>query len=147
MHEYLDTHTFQRTLAIQSTLLLFLVNAQRAFGEEVTTINTAGDLLVRQFISLVNKDFSHNHAVGHYADKLGVTAGHLADTIAALTNRTPHDFIHRRIVLEAKRLLVHTNHPASHIALLLSFPDASYFGRFFKREVGESPNQFRSKFR
>ena len=145
--EYQNADGFQQELAIQSALWLFLVQAQRVFTRETIESTNAAYVLFRQYKTLINQQFWNLHHVNDYAEHLGVTSGHLSDTVRDLTGSTALSFIHQRITLEAKRLLVHTNDPASSIASALSFSDASYFGRFFKREVGETPNQFRHKFR
>lgn len=54
-------------------------------------------------------------------------------------------FITRRITLEAKRLLAHG---ASSIALIgerLGFEDPTNFVKFFKREAGCTPGEFRRR--
>ncbi|MEM8863761.1 MAG: helix-turn-helix transcriptional regulator, partial [Chloroflexota bacterium] len=56
---------------------------------------------------------------------------------------TPGQLIRQEVVLEAKRLFQHTDLTATEISYRLGFNDASYFGRFFKREVGVSPGKFR----
>lgn len=145
--EYENTDHFQSQLAIQSALLLMLINIQRAFDGSATRESRAGMVLLRQFTALVNTEFRTLTSVQHYASQLGVTSGHLSDTVSELTGHPPLNMLHRRIILEAKRLLIHTDDPISMIALALSFSDPSYFGRFFKREMGETPLQFRSRFR
>ena len=55
--------------------------------------------------------------------------------------------IEARRVLEAKRLLAHSDAPVAEIAARLAFADASYFGRFFRRHVAQSPGAFRAAIR
>ncbi|RYD96416.1 MAG: AraC family transcriptional regulator, partial [Sphingobacteriales bacterium] len=55
--------------------------------------------------------------------------------------------IHDRLVLEARRLLFLTNDSLKEIAYGLGFSDASYFNRFFKRETGTTPADYRTAIR
>jgi len=144
--EFQTQDFFRRELAIHSALLLLLVNAQRASTGEVQP-TSAGDRLVRDFVALVNTNFNQAKKVQKFADQLGVTASHLSDTVSEVVGSPPQKIIHRRVVLEAKRLLIHTDLPASTITAMLGFSDASYFGRFFKREVGETTKAYRQRFR
>lgn len=145
--EFRNQDFFRRELAIQSTLLLLLVNAQRASTREVQQPISAGDRLVREFVAFVNANYKQTQKVQEFADHLGVTASHLSDTVSEIIGLPPQKIIHRRVVLEAKRLLIHTDLPASTITNMLGFSDASYFGRFFKREVGETTKNYRQRFR
>lgn len=99
------------------------------------------------FTQLVNAHYLTHRQVQDYADSLGVSAGHLSDTVSGLTGLTAIGIIHQRTVLEAKRILIHTDQTVSQIASALAFDDPSYFGRFFKRMTGETPQQFRQTFR
>ena len=99
--------------------------------------------VARYFKQLITKQFVTNQSVRGYADQLGVTVNHLSKTVKATTGFTPGQLIRREIVLEAKRLFQHTVLTATEIGYRLAFDDPSYFGRFFKREVGVSPGQFR----
>lgn len=63
---------------------------------------------------------------------MGVTAGAL---------------LRQRLVIEAKRWLAHSEWTVAQIAENLNFADASYFGRFFKRETAVTPRTFREDFR
>jgi len=145
--EFQNQDLFRRELSIQSALLLVLVNAQRASVGEAQQINSASDRLVRDFVALVNTNYKQTQKVQDYAHHLSVSASHLSDTVSEVVGSPPQKIIHRRVVLEAKRLLIHTDLPASIITDMLGFSDASYFGRFFKREVGETTKSYRQKFR
>jgi AraC-like DNA-binding protein len=54
-------------------------------------------------------------------------------------------FISKRINLEAKRLLVHTDFPVGVIAERLGFQEATHFSKFFKRETSCTPKEFRAR--
>lgn len=147
LEEYHDADVTHRELAIQCALGMFIINTQRAYEHVLTEMNHAGNLLFYEFIALVHKHFREIHTVNEYANLIGVTPGHLSTTITETTGHNPLSYIHQRIIMEAKQLLINTDDPASNIATMLSFSDPSYFGRFFKREVGETPTQYRSNFR
>jgi AraC family transcriptional activator of pobA len=51
--------------------------------------------------------------------------------------------IHARIITEAKRNLIFGNTSMEQIAFSLGFSNAAYFTRFFRKEVGQTPSQFR----
>lgn len=99
--------------------------------------------LVRQFRQLVAEHFLTEQAVQDYANRIGISSSHLTDTVKAVTGFTPGQLIRQKLALEAKRLLAHSNATVAEIGYRLNFDDASYFGRFFKREVGMSPAAFR----
>jgi AraC-like DNA-binding protein len=52
--------------------------------------------------------------------------------------------IDNRVLLEAKRLLVHTDLPAGAIGQRLGFPEATVFTKFFRRHTGLTPTGFRA---
>jgi AraC-like DNA-binding protein len=99
--------------------------------------------LVRQFKQLVSEHILENHSVHSYAKTIGISASHLRDSIKATTGYSPGHFIREKLALEAKRRLAHSNATVAEIGYQLGFEDASYFGRFFKREIGMSPKTFR----
>lgn len=104
-------------------------------------------LLTRQFIDLVTHRDRPFQTVREYSDWLGVTPSHLAETVKAATGRTPGQMIRSAQTVEAKRLLLHTDKNVAQIAYELGFKDTAYFGRFFKREAGVTPGEFRKRAR
>ena len=100
-------------------------------------------MLIKKFKNLVAQHFAEEQSVHAYAERLGVSTGHLSDVIKSMTGSSPGQLIRNEIVLEAKRLLVHTELTIAEIGYSLSFEDPSYFSRFFKRETGMNPAVFR----
>ena len=97
----------------------------------------------QRFQQLVEERFAQWHQVANYADRLGYTEKSLTRAVTASMGMTAKAFIAARVVLEAKRLLVHTDLPVATIAEQLGFDEATNFGKFFRREVGGTPAAFR----
>jgi AraC-like DNA-binding protein len=102
---------------------------------------------VARFQALIDERFRRLHRVAEYAGLLGLTPGHLNDLSKAATGQTASALIDARLILEAKRLLAHSEATTAEIAADLGFPDPSYFGRFFRRHVREAPGAFRATIR
>ena len=96
---------------------------------------------------MINASFRELKEVGDYAAGLNISAGHLSEVVKVQSGKPAIKHIHERLILEAKRLLFHTNTPLKEIAYELGFSDASYFNRFFKRETDLTPAAYRSKIR
>lgn len=97
----------------------------------------------QRFQQLVDQRFAQWHQVAAYANQLGYSEKSLARAVAAATGMPAKAFIAARINLEAKRLLVHMDMPVTTIAEKLGFDEATNFSKFFRREVGCTPAEFR----
>ncbi|HHG86644.1 MAG TPA: helix-turn-helix domain-containing protein, partial [Bacteroidetes bacterium] len=104
----------------------------------------AGQVFLNFRISL-EEQFMHLHQVKDYASLLAITEKHLNELCKKSTGKTASELIYDRIVLEAKRLLMHSSMNNKEVAYQLSFDDPSHFSKFFKRKVGISPSGFRKK--
>lgn len=79
-----------------------------------------------------------------YAQLLHLSANHLNTIIKEQSGKTVLQHLHARQLLEAKRLLYHTDLSVKEIAFELGFQDAAYFTRFFKRLTGTTPLAYRA---
>ena len=77
----------------------------------------------------------------YYADKLNITKGHLADVIKEKSGKTTMDWINERTVLLAQAMLASSGEMIEAIGEKLFISDASQFVKFFKKHVGETPNE------
>ncbi|TXF90820.1 helix-turn-helix domain-containing protein [Neolewinella aurantiaca] len=100
--------------------------------------------LSRQFSLLVEKNFREKHQVADYAAMLFKSPKTLSNVFRKLGGKTPLQFIHERIVLEGRRLLLYTDKSVAEIADELGFMESGHFSRLFKRVTGESPTALRS---
>lgn len=97
-----------------------------------------------QFINLVQQHFKKERFLDFYASKLEITPKHLSRTMKALTGITAVEWIERYVILEAQVLLKSTNMTIQQISDELNFPTQSFFGKYFKKNVGMSPKDFRN---
>lgn len=100
----------------------------------------------RRFTLLVEAHHKEKHTVADYADLLSVAPKTLTHRFKRLNLPQPNEVIKNRIILEAKRLLVHTRLSAKEVAYALGYDDPAYFSRLFQVKTGESPSGFRSKY-
>jgi len=100
-----------------------------------------------EFEELVEKNFIELKSAGDYASLLNITEKHLNRITRACFNKTSTQVIAERIVLEAKRMLIHTGKQVTQIAYDLGYNDASYFVRFFKKNAGVTPLKFLERYR
>jgi len=100
----------------------------------------------RRFTQLVEARFKEKHTVADYADMMLVAPKTLTNKFKRLNLPQPNEVIKNRIILEAKRLLVHTSLTGKEIAYDLGYEDPAYFSRLFFIKTGESPSGFKSKY-
>lgn len=98
------------------------------------------------FLKLLNKNIYKHKQIYYYTNKLGITDKALNQTIKDATGKTSQNYIHTRLLNEAKSKLCYSNHSIKEIAYSLGFEDALYFSRFFKKKTENSPEEFRKQF-
>ena len=96
------------------------------------------------FRDAVERDFTRTRRVEDYARALGWSARTLSRATLAAAGVNAKDFIDRRTVLEARRLLAHSDRTAAQIAAGLGFTSATNFSKFFVQRTGSTPIAFRA---
>lgn len=98
---------------------------------------------VERFRALVDARFRERLPVQAYAAEVGLSAGQLSRLCRDTLGRSALAVVNARVVHEAERELVYSTLAVKQIAGLLGFADEAYFGRFFKRQTGRTPTDFR----
>ena len=83
-------------------------------------------------------------AVADVCEVLGITQTYLYRIVKSETGLSPKQYIVKRKIRQAKRMLAESNIPISTVAKYVGFDDALSFTKFFKYNVGVSPSAFRS---
>ena len=101
--------------------------------------------LVREFNFLVEQHFRTKHSVADYADLLFKSPKTISNIFSKMGSKSPLKYIHDRIALEARRMLYYTDKPVKEVAYQLGFDDIQAFSRFFKKQEGISPSEYKEK--
>lgn len=126
-----------------TALLLRLAHLAASSAEAERRADTTFSL----FREAVEEGFPTHHSVSAYADALGYSRRTLVRAVRAATGLTPKAFIDRRVVLEAKRLLAHSDLPIGRVGAAVGFPDPANFSKFFQQHTDLTPAQFRAEMR
>lgn len=134
----------QSTDSIQPLLLVLLRRIQNLFNSHSFKQRNRHEILIfKQFKDLVEANFTNNLSISEYAKSLNISSHQLNAFIKASSGETASEIIKKKHVLEAKQLLEFSELNINQIADFLGFSDSSYFARFFKKNVGLSPQEFR----
>ncbi|WP_282701359.1 AraC family transcriptional regulator [Streptomyces sp. CC219B] len=148
--EYEDTTTLPlslHTAVLRHSLSAFLLRlAHLAASSQEASRRDAGTTFTL-FRDAVERGFATNHSVSAYADQLGYSRRTLVRAVRAATGETPKGFIDKRVILEAKRLLAHTDLPIGRVGAAVGFPDAANFSKFFQQHTELTPAAFRAELR
>lgn len=142
--EFEEKRDFRADL-IKVLLLALFIKLQREEYAHSDTLpkNQSTQSLIKKFEILVEKNYSLTSLPKDYAAQLFVTPNHLNAVCKDATGSSAGDIIRKRILLEAKRMLVNSDHTVSEIAARLNFETNSYFSRFFKKYENFTPETFR----
>ena len=99
-----------------------------------------------QFHNDLSQHYRSHRDVGFYAEKACLSPKHFSTVIKNETGHTAAWWIHSRIIAEAKMLLnMRRDLTVQAVANMLGFDDQAVFSRYFHRETGLYPTEFREK--
>ena len=129
--------------ALLKVLLLKLIELK----EQHFTLQDLNEKRVYEFMMLLEKNYLEERAASFYAGKMGLSAKRLNQILKEKLDRTVVQLIHDRLILEAKRQMIHSEHTIKEIGYNLQFKDRSYFSRFFKTHTGQTAQEFQNQAR
>jgi len=127
-------------------LIAIAVARQAASRDRTGTLTLQpADPTVTSLRDLLEENFRAQRLLTFYAEKLAMTPDRLNDHVKRATGVTAGHLIRQRLLTEAKRQLVFTGEPIHEIAYGLGFSDPSHFTRFFRKQTGTTPQEFRAQ--
>ncbi|MFK7937121.1 MAG: helix-turn-helix domain-containing protein [Saprospiraceae bacterium] len=144
LDEFADRDSLQADM-MQMLLKRLIITVTRLYKKQNELQSIPAEELdsVRQYNLLVEKHFRKWHQVQDYANEMFKSPKTLSNLFKKSNSPSPLRVIHERIALEAKRLLIYTDHTVKEIAYELGFEEVPPFNRMFKKIVKETPSQFR----
>jgi len=127
-------------------LEIFILVGRTVSTQELKQASPYNLTLLKNFRQLIETHYIGNRLPKEYAEMLYITPNHLNALCNDLLGIPAGEVIRNRVVLEAKRLLVNPQMGITEVADHLNFGDNSYFTKFFKKQAGITPEEFRKQF-
>lgn len=133
---------------LQNLLQVLLLQAERTYRKQgMVEIKRGADMeIVMLFRDLVDRHFAQQRSIHFYAVQLNITEKQLQRCTAQVLGKPPKEYINERLLLEAKRLLLHSQANTKEIAFDLGFDEPTNFIKYFKKYTQKTPIEFRETY-
>lgn len=132
--------------ALLRVLVITIERGCKETGQQVLHVSKTSHKMFIAFRHLLEDNYHCLHTVKDYATKLNISTKTLTSYITECSTLSPLEIINSRITIEAKRMLRYSNLMVKEIGYMLGFEDSSYFVKFFKRQTGLLPIEFRNNY-
>ena len=129
----------QKLLLLALTYRLCSVYTRKLIAEKAS-VSHKHDIL-----QLLEQYYTKERGVDFYADKLCLSPKYLSALSKSICGYTVQELVFKSIIRKSISLLKNTQKNVQEISDFFNFPNASYFGTFFKKQTGMSPQQYRRK--
>ncbi len=143
--EYYEDLPFKKQ-KISSLINTTYIDLARYYVASEPNINKSSSTYIetlRACEKAINTHYKTEKSVKFYANKVHITPKHLNRIVKATVGKTTSDLITERVILESKRLMVHSKNSLSEIADILGYSDYAYFSRVFKTKTNTTPLEFK----
>ncbi len=115
-----------------NTLVALVVSQYLAQSKSAGTLSRF-ESITKAFKSLLEAHFSIVKKPNEYAQTLNISTAYLNECVKKTTGYSVSHHIQQRVMLEAKRMLYHSDESVKEIATQLGYEDYAYFSRLFKK--------------
>ena len=130
---------------LMTRLLEFLLRLLSHYRKSKLNEAHADKRVSARFLAELKQHIRQHREVSFYAEKACLSTKHFSAVVKQETGQNAAYWIHRQVVAEAKMLLhVRRDLSVQIIADMLGFEEQSTFSRYFRRETGMSPTEFRN---
>ncbi|WP_316778926.1 helix-turn-helix domain-containing protein [Pedobacter antarcticus] len=136
---------YQSLLKDCCNTLVALIVSEYLASVKSTEVHSRFKVISDAFKSLLESNFVSIKSPSDFAQKLNITTPYLNECVRNSTGHPVSYHIHQRVILEAKRLLYHSNKSVKEIAAELGYDDYPYFSRLFTKVTGMTASTFRKK--
>ncbi|WP_459209454.1 helix-turn-helix domain-containing protein [Aquimarina rhabdastrellae] len=148
LNEYRTDQLLKQNKICSLIDLIYIEISRHYLQQEQNQTSTSSHyaLKVQELELLIDTHFIQEKSPHQYAEWMHMSTNHLNRITKAVLNKTTTELITDRVILEAKRLLIHSKESFAIIASKLGYDDYAYFSRIFKNKCNETPSQFLRKY-
>ena len=104
-------------------------------------------VLLRRAREALAEGFAERQMLSDAAQHARLSPFHFQRLFSRSFGESPHQFVSRRRIEEARRLLARTDLPVTEICLAVGYESLGTFSYRFRDRVGYSPSQYRNRLR
>lgn len=147
IRNYLNSDHIYKTKILEMLYAVFLLDLQNAQDNAMPqrSVPQRVEEIFIGFQRLLPLHFAEHHDIGFYASQLNISPVYLSRVVRQVTGRTVVDYVNQFLVMEASFLLRTTTLSITQIADRLHFADAASFSKFFLRNNGVRPKDYRKR--
>jgi len=132
---------------VQPWLLAALLRVLVLRAERLVGGSPALAAPLQRFLTILERDHATTRSVAHYAKRAGISARRLAELVHDHAGKSTKQVVDERVILEQKRLLVHTDISVKELAARTGFAEPTNLVKFFRHHAGATPLEFRDRHR
>jgi AraC family transcriptional regulator len=131
---------------VEYMALAFHAHVVQTYGSAPERRGSCGGLApwqMKRVTETVDANPGANHTISMLARECSLSSTHFARAFKETTGLAPHQWLTRKRIDHARRLLAQTSMELSEVALICGFADQSHFSRVFSRQEKRSPGKWR----
>lgn len=145
IYERKDEKLYDLLLSGSCNTLIGLVISQYLVQSKPFDKLSRFETKTKAFKELLERNFVTAKRPIEYAQQLNISSSYLNECVKKATGHSVTYHIQQRIILEAKRLLYHSDKSVKEISTELGYDDYPYFSRLFSKVTGMTALAFRNK--
>ena len=130
---------------IRAYLDVLLLEVAKYYDASRTEQTLASTQKLRKLEKLIDEKFRTLKQPSDYAELMNMAPSYLNSICKEALGKTVTELIQQRILLEAKRMFSYSDLNINEVAAKLGFSDPSYFIRWFKKQMHQTPDDFRKQ--
>ncbi len=142
--EYNEEIPDASTIRHLTTALISMIEAERKKNIQIeNSVKLSQITTFNNFLKILEQNFRRDEGVSFYADKMNMSERNLNIICKNNFQKSVSEIIETRKLIEAKKLLIHSEKTISEIGFDLGYNEKSYFTRVFRNKLSVTPTQFR----
>lgn len=132
--------------AFNKCAVIFMRICQHLYKEHYTDADEVQGSVADQIKKYIDSHTEINISFNDVVEQIHCSKSYAIRSFKKKYNITPYQYILARKIEMAKSLLLSTNMSVQDISLYLEMCDSQYFSRYFKKNTGLSPTEYRGKY-
>jgi len=148
-HPEKDYHLYREISSSFLRVMLLLICEELMRHETMTLesdLSTSHDKeLFNRFLNLLNQQEQKRQRISFYADRMNITSKYLSAICKRVSGKSSMRWITDSVMQDSYSLLKDTDLSVKEISNRLGFPNASFFGQYFREQAGSTPIEYRTE--